>query len=73
MLGFENSCEAILKCLRDVGGRLPPNVNRDSLAALILTVMEGGVMLARAYRAIAPFDASVAMLRDYIDRLAESR
>jgi hypothetical protein len=31
--------------------------------------MEGGVMQARAYESLEPFDASVAMLRDYFERL----
>ncbi|MCH9003139.1 MAG: TetR/AcrR family transcriptional regulator, partial [Planctomycetes bacterium] len=40
------------------------------LATFILTVMEGGVMQARAHRSLEPFDASVAMLKDYLDRLS---
>ncbi len=72
-LNFENWRKAIRQCLTDAGDRLLPNVDRDGLATLILSVMEGGVMLARAYRGIEPFDASVAMLRDYIDRLTKSR
>jgi TetR/AcrR family transcriptional repressor of nem operon len=31
--------------------------------------MEGGVMQARTHRTLAAFDASVASLRDYFDRL----
>jgi hypothetical protein len=31
--------------------------------------MEGGVMLARTYRSLAPFDAAVTMLRGSIDHL----
>ena len=33
------------------------------------TTMEGGVMQARTRHELAPFDASVAMLRDYFARL----
>jgi hypothetical protein len=35
----------------------------------LLTTMEGGVMQSRAYESVEPFDASVAMLRDYFNRL----
>ena len=39
------------------------------LAALCLTVIEGGIVQARALQSIEPFDRSVACLRDYIGRL----
>jgi AcrR family transcriptional regulator len=34
-----------------------------------LTTMEGGVMQSRTHRSLTAFDASVAMLRDYFNRL----
>jgi hypothetical protein len=37
-----------------------------ALAQFVLTVMEGGVMQARARRNIEPFDASVQQLRQYL-------
>ena len=61
---------AIRQCLLDAGRALPKEIDRDSLATFILTVMEGGVMQARAHRSLEPFDASVAMLKDYLDRLS---
>jgi TetR/AcrR family transcriptional regulator, transcriptional repressor for nem operon len=36
----------------------------------VLSVMEGGVMQARTHRSLAAFDAGVACLRDYFERLA---
>jgi hypothetical protein len=39
----------------------------------VLTVMEGGVMQSRTHRTLQSFDASVAMLRDYLDRLQATR
>ncbi len=66
---FEGWRLAIRQCLIDAGDRLPPDVDRDQLATLILSVMEGGVMQAKAYRSLARFDAGLAMLRDYINRL----
>jgi TetR/AcrR family transcriptional repressor of nem operon len=49
--------------------RLGADVDRLRLAKFILTVMEGGLMQARAAGDIAPFDESVAVLRDYFQRL----
>jgi len=69
-LNFANWRKAICQCLVDAGDRLPADVDRDTLATFILTVMEGGVMQARAQRSIKPFDASVTLLRDYVNRLA---
>ena len=49
--------------------RLPAALDRRRLARFVLTVMEGGLMQARAAGQLAPFDESVAVLRDYFDRL----
>ena len=68
-LNFENWRKAVRQFLLDAGDRLPADVDRDSLATFILGVMEGGVMLSRTHRSLAPFEASVAMLRDYMERL----
>ena len=70
-LNFRNWRRAIRQCLFDARDRLPPYLDRHKLAAFILTIMEGGVMQARAHRSLEPFDASVAMLKDYMDRLEE--
>ena len=70
-LNFENWRKVIRQCLIDAGGRLPGDVDRDRLATLILTVMEGGVMQARAFRSLEPYEASVALLRDYVNRLVK--
>jgi TetR/AcrR family transcriptional repressor of nem operon len=66
---FEAWRLAIRQMLDDAGERLPRDVDRDKLATLVLTTMEGGVMQSRAYESVEPFDASVAMLRDYFNRL----
>jgi TetR/AcrR family transcriptional repressor of nem operon len=66
---FDGWVSAIEACFVDAGARLPESVDRHALAILALTTMEGGVMLARTERAIGPFDASVRMFRDYVDRL----
>ncbi len=61
--------DAIERCLVDAGARLPPDVDRRALAGFVLTTMEGGVMLARTYRDVAMFDATVGQLRDHFVRL----
>lgn len=63
--------KAVADCLRQAAGRLPSNLDHDQLALLVLTVMEGAVMLARAERSIEPFDLAVTQLRDYFDRLLD--
>lgn len=68
-LNFSNWRQAIEQCLEAAADRLPPDVDRAALAGFVLTVMEGGVMQARTYRSIEPFEQAVAMLRDYVDRL----
>jgi AcrR family transcriptional regulator len=66
---FDGWTAAVEKCLEDARGRFPPGTDLGTLAAFVLTVMEGGVMQARAQRNIGPFDASVGHLRDYFRRL----
>jgi AcrR family transcriptional regulator len=41
----------------------------DEVAQFVLTVMEGAVMQARAYRAIEPFDACIRQLTRYLETL----
>jgi AcrR family transcriptional regulator len=58
--------------LDQAGAKLPTGLNRADLARLVLSVMEGGVMQARAAGSLEPFDASVAQLRQYLELLAEA-
>jgi hypothetical protein len=55
--------DAVERCLIDAGDRVPPDADRRALAELVLTTMEGGVMLARSYRDVGYFDRAVAQLR----------
>lgn len=66
---FANWCEAIRALLEPALGRLPPGTNLGALATFCLTVMEGGVMQARATGDVSGFDNCVALLRDYFERL----
>ena len=59
----------VAACFEQAGDRLPASVDRNKLAMTVLAIMEGGVMQARTFRTLETFDASIATLRDYIDRL----
>lgn len=61
--------QAVRQAVEDAADRLPDDIDSDMLASFVLTVMEGGVMQARAYKSLEPFETAVAMLRDYFDRL----
>ena len=60
---------AIKTCLQDARDRLPSDLDRDALATLVLTTMEGAVLQSRSFRKIEPFDQSVAQLRHYFSYL----
>jgi AcrR family transcriptional regulator len=66
---FRGWCAQIERCLEEAGPQLPAGIDRAALAQFVLTVMEGAVMQARAHGSIEPFDASVAHLWDYFNRL----
>ena len=68
---FENWVKEVAAWLEAAGDRLPQDVDRARLARFVLTVMEGGLMQARAEGNLAPFDASVAELRTYFSLLEE--
>jgi AcrR family transcriptional regulator len=67
---FDGWTAAVEKCLQDASDRFPKGTNLKTLSQFVLTVMEGGVMQARAHRDVAPFDASVEHLRGYFQLLA---
>lgn len=70
---FDGWTAAVEKCLEDARDRLPEGTNLKTLSKFVLTVMEGGVMQARAHRVIDPFDASVEHLRGYFELLKAKR
>ncbi len=69
---FDAWTDAVADCLAAAGPRLPGWLDRDELASLVLSVMEGGVMQARTHRDVAPFDAGVRQLRHYFQQLEQS-
>ena len=66
---FQNWKRYIRRWLDDAGERLPAHVDRNQLATLVLTIMEGGIMQSRAAGHLQPYDDSVAQLRAYFDAL----
>jgi TetR/AcrR family transcriptional regulator, transcriptional repressor for nem operon len=62
---FDGWTAAVESCLRDALDRLPVDLDLKALSQFVLTVMEGGVMQARAHGSLEPFDASVSQLRNY--------
>lgn len=66
---FDNWLRAVEQCFFEASRRLPETVDPRQLAIFVLTTMEGAVMLARTYRDFRAYDAAVASLRDYIERL----
>ena len=70
---FRQLHDALTSCLNDP--TLSPHDGPDpsSLASMALTVIEGGIVQARATRSIEPFDRSIECLRDYLSRLWPER
>jgi AcrR family transcriptional regulator len=66
---FDNWTGIIEGWLVEAGSALPADCDRGELARLVLTVMEGGIMQARAAGLLQPFDQSVNQLKAYFDVL----
>ena len=69
---FANWTSRVESWLVEAGDQLPRDIDRARLARFVLTVMEGGLMQARAANDLGPFDDSVAVLRDHF-ALLQSR
>lgn len=68
---FANWAGVVRGWLDDAGDRLPPDIDRAQLARFVLTVMEGGIMQARAASGLAPYDDSVSQFRQYMNLLLD--
>ncbi len=66
---FDGLTGALEACVRDLELRSAPEP--PVVAALVMSVIEGGIVQARATRRIEPFDHSVTALRDYFRRLVD--
>ena len=69
---FANWTRRVESWLMEAGDELPPGVDRGRLARFVLTVMEGGLMQARASDDLRPFDDSVAVLREHFALLRKA-
>jgi TetR/AcrR family transcriptional regulator, transcriptional repressor for nem operon len=69
---FDGWTAAVRECLQGAANRFPAGTDFDQLAQFVLTVMEGGVMQARAHRSIVAFDSSVAQLRNHLNHLQKA-
>jgi TetR/AcrR family transcriptional regulator, transcriptional repressor for nem operon len=66
---FDGWTASVRQCLQAAAHRFPSGTDFDQLSQFVLTVMEGGVMQARAHRSIIPFDSSVDQLRHHLNHL----
>ena len=70
---FTGWIDAVEACLRAAETRFPDGTDLRALAEFVLTVMEGGVMQARTYRDVGPFDRAVGQLRRHFEALMGER
>jgi TetR/AcrR family transcriptional repressor of nem operon len=66
---FSGWIDQVENCLVDARRVLGRDLDTRRTAGFVLAVMEGGVMQARTYRELRPFDAAVATLRDYFNMI----
>jgi AcrR family transcriptional regulator len=70
---FEGWVKQVRGCFEAARDHLPAGLDTRRLALFVLTTMEGGVMQSRTHRSLEAFDACVAALRDYVERLQAER
>ena len=70
---FRNWAEQVARWFETESARsdMPRDFDARRFSYFVLTVMEGGIMQARARGSIEPFDESVAHLREYVELLRE--
>ena len=68
-LNFENWAKRVESWFVAAGDRLPRDLDRGRLARFVLTIMEGGLMQARAADDLGAFDEAVAVVREHLDML----
>jgi TetR/AcrR family transcriptional repressor of nem operon len=70
---FRGWIGAVRDCLEQCRNRLPKDQDPEALATYVLAVMEGGVMLSRSYGDVAPFDLTIAQLKEHFRLLLAQR
>lgn len=66
---FDGWLREVAEFVRSAKGQLPESADPERLATLLLTTMEGAVMLARTYHSFQPFDDAVLALREHFELL----
>lgn len=64
---FDTLVARIESFIDQAAGSLGPGLDRRGLAELVLCTLEGALVVARAQRSPAPFDAAMAQLRRFLD------
>jgi AcrR family transcriptional regulator len=70
--GWARAVEELLQEAK-TNDRLPADCDLRQLSRFVLTAMEGGVMQARSYQCIEPFDDCIAQLQTYFNYLEKAR
>jgi AcrR family transcriptional regulator len=70
---FGGWIDAVEGCFIEARDRFPEGTEFRALAELALNVMEGGVMQARTFRDIGPFDRAIGQFRAHLDALTHSK
>jgi AcrR family transcriptional regulator len=70
---FANWLDVVGGWIAAESARLPRGTDGRALAGLVLTVLEGGIMLARARGSLEPFDQAIAQLRHYFELMLAGR
>ena len=68
---FRGWVDEVEACFQQARNRFPNGTDMRPLAELALNVMEGGVMQARTFRDIGPFDRAIGQFRAHVDALIE--
>lgn len=64
---FDGWIEQVRLCLEDAKEQFRDDVDLHGLATIVLTTMEGGVMLSRTKKNVEPYDTAVKQLRSIFD------
>jgi AcrR family transcriptional regulator len=70
---FRGWVDAVEACFIEARDRFPQGTDFGALAELALNVMEGGVMQARTFRDIGPFDRAVGQFRAHLNALTRDK
>jgi AcrR family transcriptional regulator len=70
---FRGWIDAVEACFIEAHDRFPEGTDLRALAELALNLMEGGVMQARTFRDIGPFDRATGQFRAHLNALTRDK